>query len=125
MSSTQKTVNLALLFFGVIVFLFLHQLTAFVWDAARLPVMNGWPLGPDAVISFGATLVIFFFVRWNTKINRFLNEVVSELLKVVWPEGKETVMSTGVVIVMVAISSVILFVMDKIWGTLSARILNL
>lgn len=124
MAGTQKIVNLALLLAGFVLFLFLYQAISFGWEWGSLPVMNNWPLRPDALISFGVVLVSLFFVRRSETVNRFLNEVVVELGKVVWPERKETIMSTGVVAVMVGISALLLFLIDFIWGTVSRSILN-
>ncbi len=45
---------------------------------------------------------------------KFLQEVRSETAKVTWPSRKETVITTVMVFVMVAVSSVFFFVADQI-----------
>ncbi|MBL7684614.1 MAG: preprotein translocase subunit SecE [Deltaproteobacteria bacterium] len=58
-------------------------------------------------------------------MNSFGLEVISELGKVTWPTQKETVASTGVILVMVAIASGILFVFDTVWSMLTRLFLEL
>ncbi|MDO8644709.1 MAG: preprotein translocase subunit SecE [bacterium] len=120
----QKWVNLGLLIAGGIFFIFFQKLIGFGWETTRLPMPQEWPVPPEALISFGITVAIVLFVRRHQQANEFLNEVAGELGKVVWPTQKETVMSTGVVVVMVAISSLILFIFDFLWGTISRGILT-
>ena len=43
---------------------------------------------------------------------------------VTWPKGKETVASTGVIIVMVGIASMILFFFDAFWGTITPELME-
>ncbi|MBI2975236.1 MAG: preprotein translocase subunit SecE, partial [Deltaproteobacteria bacterium] len=40
-----------------------------------------------------------------------------ELAKVTWPPKKETLLSTAVIAIMVAICSMIIFGFDTLWGT--------
>ncbi len=54
---------------------------------------------------------------WNTA-RQYLREVVFELKKVVWPSRKETIGSTAVVLVIVAISGVFLGIVDLILSRL-------
>jgi len=48
----------------------------------------------------------------------FFRQVRQETLKVTWPSRKETLTTTAMVFVMVAVLSVIFFVIDKVlaWG---------
>jgi preprotein translocase SecE subunit len=55
----------------------------------------------------------------------FLNDVAVELSKVTWPTMQETVASTGVIIVMVGIASLLMFFFDTLWGTLTRSFLTL
>jgi len=119
MEVTQKWVNLGLLVGSGIAFLFLSQALQLVWDLSRLPVPQGWVVGPPSLISFGLASVAGFVTRRQPRANSFLNEVALELSKVTWPGRKETVASTGVVLVLVAIASVILFLLDALWGTVA------
>lgn len=58
----------------------------------------------------------FFILLKSAKVNSFTNEVITELGKVTWPNRKETVLSTGVVSVLVGICAMILFGFDVLWG---------
>ncbi len=58
------------------------------------------------------------------KVSEFGLEVIVELSKVTWPTRKETVVSTGVIVVMVAIAAVLMFGIDALWGTLTSYFLE-
>ncbi len=118
MQSTQKIVNLGLILIGTAIFLFMTNLVKFVWSIAELPRMSEWIVGPPALVSFGLVAIAGIYTRRHEHWNRFLNEAVTELSKVTWPEQKETVMSTGVTCVLVAICALILFLLDSLWGTI-------
>ncbi|MHC1726291.1 MAG: preprotein translocase subunit SecE [Syntrophobacteraceae bacterium] len=57
-------------------------------------------------------------VSWIDTTRQYLREVVYELRKVVWPSRKETLGSTAVVLVIVALSSSFLGVIDFILSRL-------
>ena len=122
---TQKWVNLGLLVGAVVAFLFFSRLIAAVWDLTRLPVPQEWPVEPAYLISFAVAAGAGFWVRRHERANKFLNEVALELSKVTWPQRKETVASAGVVIILVGIASLILFVIDSLWGTMIRGVLSL
>lgn len=124
MLQTQKWVNLSLLVAGFVFFLFFYKLLAFGWDLARFPQPEEWPIEPVAIIDFVVSLATLLALRRNERVNTFLNEVVMELSKVTWPLRKETVLSTGVVAVMVAVCSLILFAFDFMWGTITRGLLS-
>ena len=63
---------------------------------------------PKAIKPSGRTFQPAFFI----KTTQFLREVKVELKKVTWPSRKETMASTGVVIVLVVIISVFLGLVD-------------
>ena len=44
---------------------------------------------------------------------QFLNQVKQETAKVVWPSRKETIVSTGMVFVMVFLAALFFFVLDQ------------
>lgn len=122
---TQKWVNLGLLIGVFAVFLFLQKLTTALWDLFRFPVPEGWVVEPAHLASFAVAAGAGLWARRNPRANGFFNEVVLELSKVTWPNRKETVASAGVVIVLVAIASLILFMMDTLWGTMIKGVLSL
>ncbi len=49
------------------------------------------------------------------RLRTFLREVIIEMKKVTWPPRKELVKSTGVVIFAVAVASVFIFALDRLW----------
>ena len=116
---TQKWVNLGLLVATGIVFYFLTQVTGFVWDLAGAPRFEEWPVSADILTAFVLAVVIGLAVRSWEQANRFFNEVFVELSKVSWPLRKETIASSGVVVVLVAIAAALLALMDLIWGTVA------
>jgi preprotein translocase subunit SecE len=63
-------------------------------------------------------LACFIILIRHTRVNEFMEEVVSELRKVTWPGREEVVRSTFVVIVCIAVASLILGAFDMIWGKL-------
>jgi preprotein translocase subunit SecE len=56
---------------------------------------------------------------------KFLQEVRSETAKVTWPSRRETVITTIMVFVMVAVSSVFFFVADQIIRVLVTFVLGI
>jgi preprotein translocase subunit SecE len=56
---------------------------------------------------------------------KFLQEVRSETAKVVWPTRRETVITTVMVFIMVAVASVFFFVADQIIRILVTFVLGL
>jgi preprotein translocase subunit SecE len=112
---TQKWVNLGLLVAALLVFLFINQLLGALWGVARLPVGDEWPVEPSQILAFLVAAGLALWARRYAKANVFFNEVVLELSKVTWPERKETVASAGVVIVLVAVATAILFLIDQLW----------
>jgi len=70
-----------------------------------------------------ASSVIFYFIKG--KKGFFLkeaDEVVDELLKVVWPTKEETKVTTASVFVFVGISLTIFVIFDYLWSNLSELI---
>ena len=47
---------------------------------------------------------------------KFVREVRSEISKVTWPTRKETMVTTGLVFLMVAIAAIFFFVVDQVIG---------
>ena len=56
---------------------------------------------------------------------KFLQEVRSETAKVVWPPRRETMITTVMVFIMVAVSSVFFFVADQLIRVLITYILSI
>lgn len=74
-------------------------------------------------ISIAAGALLFIGLYRNEQTNQFMNEVVVELSRVVWPTQKDTTSATFIVIVMVVISGVILGLLDLVWIRLMKWIL--
>ncbi len=125
MNRYQKYVDLALALAALAVWYLLRQMLFQVWELFRLPQWEGLPIQTPGFIALAAAAGAFITVRTNRKAMTFLNEVAMELSKVTWPNRKETVASTGVIIVMVGIASVIMFLFDTVWGTLTRSFLTL
>ena len=124
MSQTQKWVNLGLLLATVVVFYVLMQIMSMVWDWFRLPLLDDWLVSPDVLASLILASGAGLMLRRHAKVNQYLNDVAIELMKVTWPNQKETVASTGVVIVMTILAALILLVFDTIWGTVTQGFLT-
>jgi preprotein translocase subunit SecE len=125
MNRFRKWVDLFLALSGLALWFMLRQMLDQVWEIFRLPLFSDWPIQLPAVVALAISLAAFALTRRNKKAMTFLDEVTQELAKVTWPNGKETVTSTGVIIVMVGIAAVILFLFDTLWGTLTRNFLAL
>ncbi len=121
---TQKWVNLGLLIGSAIVFLFLVYFVGFVWDVARLPRFDEWPVSADVLVAFVLAAGVGVWTRRWEKANRFFNEVAIELSKVTWPVRKETVASSGVVVVLVGVAALLLTTIDLLWGTMARGVFH-
>ena len=104
--------------------LILRQILNSTWEFFRLPIPAGLPVGIPEILAFLIAAAAFIILKRHPKVNEFGLEVISELSKVTWPTRKETALSTGVIIIMVGIASVLLFLFDTIWGTLTKSFLE-
>lgn len=125
MDRYKKYIDLGLLLAAVAVGFLLQQFLLQLWDLFHLPLMENLPVSLPSLLAGLIALGLFLFFRSNAKSYNFLGEVATELAKVTWPSRQETVASTGVIIVMVGIASLIMFGFDALWGTLTARLLTL
>lgn len=116
MMRSKKSISIIYLACGVITWLIMRELIATLWVILRLSMPVDWVIAPTEIIAGAIGLAVFIALLKNEKVNTFTNEVITELSEVVWPNRKETVMSTGIVSVLVGICSVILFGFDMIWG---------
>ena len=55
-----------------------------------------------------------FFVRTGSRIARWFREMKSELKKVVWPSGKETMKNTGTVLLCSLIVGAFIWIFDAV-----------
>jgi len=125
MEKYKKYIDVALALAAVAAWFLLRQFLLQIWDLFHLPMMDNLPLELPGIIALVVAGGLFIFFRTNPKSYTFLGEVATELSKVSWPTTQETIASTGVIIVMVGIASLIMFGFDALWGTLTARLLTL
>lgn len=116
-------------FFAIVLFLFfaLKGGLVYVWDAFALPVpgfLVSFPFSLPALVAFVLVAVSAVWVRSIPVVRTFGQDVILELSKVVWPDRRQTVMSAGIVIVMLGIVALLLFVCDLVWGTLTKSMLE-
>ncbi len=69
-------------------------------------------------------LTVFFVLLKHAHVNEVMEEVVSELKKVSWPNRDDVVKSTTVVLVCIVIASVILSIFDLMWGRMITFLLK-
>ncbi|MBF0492042.1 MAG: preprotein translocase subunit SecE [Deltaproteobacteria bacterium] len=124
MTAHKKYLDLSLLVLAFLVWFLFELLIGFFWDLFALPVLVDWPVGYPHIIAFVFALVFYVGIKRQKSVGIFGLEVISELSKVTWPTQKETLVSTGVIIVMLAIASILLFLMDTVWGTLTRSFLE-
>ncbi|MBI4211955.1 MAG: preprotein translocase subunit SecE [Deltaproteobacteria bacterium] len=84
----------------------------------RLPLLDQWVLAPTDLIAITVGAIFFLVLVRNERAGLFVSEVFTELAKVTWPNRKETAMSSVVVVVLLALSALILFTFDLLWGSL-------
>ncbi|MFO1464697.1 MAG: preprotein translocase subunit SecE [bacterium] len=125
MERYKKYIDLGLALAAVALWFLLRQFLLQLWELFHLPLMENLPLELPGIIALVVAGGLFLFFRTNAKSMTFLSEVATELAKVSWPTMQETVASTGVIVVMVGIASLIMFGFDALWGTLTARLLTL
>lgn len=118
MQRNQKFVSLIYLLCGAVVWLLFRELAATVWAIAHLPQPADWVVPPSEIIAIVAGIIAFVVLIRSKVVNTFTNDTITELAKVTWPNRKETVISTGVVSVLVGIAASILFGFDMLWGAM-------
>ena len=124
MTPNKKWLDLGLGGVALASWLIFRQVFNAAWDFFRLPIQESLPIGIPEILAFVSAVAVFVILRRQAKVQEFGMEVLSELSKVTWPTRKETVISTGVIMVMVGIASVLLFFFDTAWGTLTKSFLE-
>jgi len=125
MNRYQKWIDFALLLACAGLAYLLSQMLGQIWDLFRLPLVESLPIPLPTLISVVVGILAFVLVRTNAKAMEFFNEVATELSKVSWPTTQETIQSTGVIIVMVSIASIIMLLYNTFWGTITSSLLSL
>lgn len=83
-------------------FAFFEQMRSQVWFSNGVPVLVAG--------------VLFASLQFNKAACDFADDVVTELKKVVWPPGRDTVIMTIVVIITLLISGVLVGLYDAFWA---------
>lgn len=99
---------------GLVVSLLLKTFAGAFGIIARAQDMDVFRHGLPLLVAFG----LFAYLQFNSKIVTWFDDIVIEIRKVVWPNRKEVVGMTSVVIIMVGISSLIISFFDMISGYL-------
>lgn len=116
MQRNKKAVSLIYLACGFIAWMLFREVLASAWTIARLPMPADWIVSPVDMLAVAFGVATFLVLLKSARVGSFTNEVITELGKVTWPNRKETVLSTGVVSVLVGICAIILFLFDMLWG---------
>jgi len=118
MQRSKKAVSLIYLACGFVAWMLFREMFASIWVIAKLPMPADWMVSPVDMLAVAMGIVTFVVLLKNQRVNTFTNEVLTETGKVTWPNRKETVLSTGVVSVLVGICAMILFGFDMLWGAI-------
>lgn len=117
MTREQKIVSFGFLLCGVVSGLLFREIFQVLWLKMRWPEPQ-WLLAPYDLIAIALGLLTFVVLWKNRKASGFTYEVVEELERVNWPKQQETVVSTGVVSILLGICALVFFLCDALWGTL-------
>ncbi len=71
------------------------------------------------------SLGIFFFTEKGIAFRVFAKESINEVKKVVWPNKQETIQTTMIVIIMVAVTGIILWMLDNLMIWVIAKLAHL
>lgn len=120
--SIARYVNLSFVAIGLVAYLVLGELfTALIevfGSSANFQIL-GVNFRFAHLLAMVVSIGFAIYLRRNPRVYDYAMEVGSELSKVTWPTWKETKLATIVVIVTTLIISLILGLMDLIWGALS------
>lgn len=124
MANYQRWINISYLVVSAVLWLFFRHVSELVWDLARLKAGSADTiLAPTDWIALALSVLVFVVLLRNRRLNEFMGEVAMELSKVTWPPRKESVMSAGVIAVLIAIVSLILTGFDTLWQKLVSLVL--
>lgn len=119
MTNDRKWIYLSYIVAAFIVAWVLNQ--ALLLSVSALRLSNPSLLGTISASALASGLIVGIFSLWfvrRPKVDAFTGEVMQEMHKVTWPARKNTVMSTGIVVVVVMIGAFILAVYDWLCSNL-------
>ena len=109
----QKWINffvaLVSILCGFLVIRFLGQLGEWFDLEAKIPYFIGVTQGAGIVVGLG----VFLVVKSNESASEHMNEVYSELVKVIWPDSESVVKSTIGILIGLSILSLIFIAVDN------------
>ncbi len=111
----QRYVSFGYVLASVIAYIIVGKIGELVWDLAGWSY-PAWAMTPPELIGLFAAIAVFAMLRRTDVINVFMNEAALELSKVAWPTRKETVMSAGVIAVVISFCAVVMSFFDVVWG---------
>ncbi len=118
MVNYRRWISISYLVISAVLFLLFRHVSELVWDVAHLKVPADAMIAPTDWVALGLALLCFVILTRHQRLNAFMNEVAQELSKVTWPPRKESVMSAGVIVVLVAVISLVLVGFDTVWQRL-------
>ena len=123
-SNNKKYITLAFIGFGALAG---YIASVFIDTLARSIPFVAQFAGNDVIVHgvpLAVGLITFFVLQFNSKTMAWADEVVVEVLKVVWPSRRDTVAMTIVVTIMLILSGIILGAFDYISHLLVSYILG-
>lgn len=121
-SSFKKWIQLIFLACGILAWVLLRELTTLLFGAVGFTRLN-WIVAPSDIAGLAMGAMLFFLLlRWE-KASLYLGEVLGELTKVTWPKRKETLLSTGVVSILIGIATLCILLFDSVWVWVAEKFL--
>lgn len=104
----QTSVAAVCIFFGVVVYRFLEQLSE--WFDLESKINHFSPIAQALSVALGG--IAFLYIIKNEKTSSFLKEVYAETIKVVFPDKNQTVKHTIGIMIGVTIVGFLLGIFD-------------
>ena len=124
-NKNQKLITVSFVVFGFLAAIVLRvilETMAATWGTVARFYAQDW-VRHGLPVAVG--ILTFSLLQFNGKVQVWADEVVTELLKVVWPSRKDTMAMTVVVCVMLLISSLILGFFDFLSSNIVKMIINM
>jgi len=123
-SNNGKIITLAFVAFGGLAAFVSRTLMTVLSDSwgvfARVYTMDAVKHGVPVFVGFA----LFLFLQFNANTQRWADEAIIEVKKVVWPSQKDTIGMTIVVCVMVIVAGIILGLFDFMSTSLVGAIIQ-
>ncbi|MBI5300184.1 MAG: preprotein translocase subunit SecE [Deltaproteobacteria bacterium] len=122
MPNLRKWVNLSFLICGVLVGFLFREAFSSLYDWIGWRVYD-WVLSPADLSGIAVGFILFVGLVRSEKATNFLTDVLVELSKVTWPNRKETLVSTGVVSILLGIAALCVTLFDSVWMWITEKFL--